>query len=400
MAIETGIEPGSVSAYMVEWNLYEQFCRRKALQKIPGKDEPFDVKVMAKYLRWRANRNKAQSLAGIKSKLKHVGLCYDFLLSTAKNDGPGSKLRLQLAKITKSVANRKKKAMAVAGKTVRVHRALALGKIPVGMLFSAYGAATERGFRRADKAIRHWLCVSVSMHTGCMRNRLMQELWNKGSARWSQIEESYRIAGDWRKMKHGGPFSIKFPAKPQLEPMVYPAFNAQGKKIGSFTAADVLRWQIDIEGSNKCKHIWAPTGAKRPTRSSLQAFIRKSFQQLLMTDDKELKALVQSMTPHSFRAGMAGDLDRAGYPLTVNMKIGRWESERAAKLYIRDGLTQRIQQIRFRRIKAKTKKPKRKRAKVCKVTSSSEGYDASRRTSSSSERKFPPTNPGTPPHSP
>ena len=194
---------------------------------------------------------------------------------------------------------------------------------------------------------------------------------------------------------------MPFPAKPQLSPMVYPAFNEQGKRIGSFTAADVLRWQIDIEGSNKRRHIWAPMGDKKPTRIELQTFIRESFRQLLKTNDKELEALVGSMTPHSFRAGMAGDLDRAGYPISVNMRIGRWESERAAKLYIRDGLAQRIQQIRFRRIKAKTRRNANKRkAKVCKRTSSSEGYNASELTGSSSERRFPPTDPGTSPHSP
>ena len=247
------------------------------------------------------------------------------------------------------------------------------------MLFSAYGATTERGFQKADRSIRHWLCVSSSMHTGCMRNRLMQELWNKGSARWSDIESGFRMTGDWRKMKNGGPFSILFPAKPEIQPMVYPAFDACGKQVGSFTAAEVLRWQIEIEGSNQCRHIWAPTGDKRPTRYSLQSFIRESFRQLLTGNDKEIEALVQSMTPHSFRAGMAGDLDRAGYPITVNMKLGRWESERAAKLYVREGLAQRLQRIRIKRIGAKIvqKSGRSQKARARRATSSSEGYNES-----------------------
>jgi hypothetical protein len=372
------------------------------LKKVPGKEAKFDLKVMADYLTWRANRNKKESIAGIKSKLKHVGLCYDFLLPTAKTDGPGAKMRIQLAKVTKELSKKRKKKLKAKGKSQSTKRALALGKIAVGLLFSAYGAATERGFRRASEVARHWLTICVSMHSGCMRNKLMQELWNKGSARWSQIEGLFRMAADWRKMKHGGPFTVPFPGKPKLEPMIYPAFDEKGNKIDSFTAADVLRWQIDIEGSNMCKHIWAPTGRKRPTRAALQQFIRDSFAALLTANKDEVDALVKAMTPHSWRAGMAGDLDRAGHPITVNMRVGRWFSERATKLYIRDGLAQWLQEISFKRIRTESVQTTRKSraTMVRRMTSSSEGYGASDATDESSEQKFPPTDPGTPPHYP
>ena len=44
---------------------------------------------------------------------------------------------------------------------------------------------------------------------------------------------------------------------------------------------------------------------------------------------------------------MASDVIRRGVPVKTIMKLGRWESERAMKQYVRDGLAQHLGSARF-----------------------------------------------------
>ena len=64
--------------------MYVRFCKRERWIEIPGRDGPWHISAVDPYLRWRASRNNSRSIAQIKSKLKHCGLCYDYLLPTAK----------------------------------------------------------------------------------------------------------------------------------------------------------------------------------------------------------------------------------------------------------------------------------------------------------------------------
>ena len=123
-----GLEQKSKEDYIKEWLLYTGFCRRRGEGNVPGKDTPWNVRILRQYLEWRSRRCNVRTLAGVKSKLKHCSLCFDHLLPTAKGETPAS-LRLQLALITKDIGKRQKREYKAAGKSYDPKRSLALGRV-------------------------------------------------------------------------------------------------------------------------------------------------------------------------------------------------------------------------------------------------------------------------------
>ena len=349
MEIGCNLEPETAETYKSEWELYTSFCQRIGEHQVPGRDKPWRIDVVSRYLWWQQNCNSWRTLAGVKSKLKHCGLCHGYLLPTAERDG-STKMRLQLAMVTQVIKKKQIKKKKAAGKSTAVKRSLALGRVAVGLSFSAHGAASARGFKKQSDEIQAMLTRCVSMSTGGMRFRLLRELWKDSSLRWSSVDNTYRFGNDWRKMKRGGPYTISFPSKPKFSSMIYPRFSTDGRQIDTFTAADVLGWRAKQVGSMKARRLFSSKGAGEPVRSDFQKFIRQTFKSLLVGNRKEIAKLVQEMTPHSFRAGMASDMHRAGVPVKTIMKQGRWESERAMSQYIRDGLGQQIRSAEYRRI--------------------------------------------------
>ena len=91
--------------------------------------------------------------------------------------------------------------------------------------------------------------------------------------------------------------------------------------------------------------LFTPTGQQAPTRQEFQDWLRTSFRQLLGGKSPEIDALIAAITPHSFRAGLAGDMWREGINWRVIIKFGRWHDKRAMEQYARDALVQRLQTI-------------------------------------------------------
>ena len=163
-----GVEPGTAPKYVKEWELYISFVRKHFGSRVPGRDRAWRIDVVAQYLQWRSRRCNSRTLEQVKSKIKHCGLCYSHLLPTAKGEGPAIK-RLQLAMVSKAIRKRLKAALKAAGKPTGPKRSLALGRVAMGMLFSAYGATSYDAFAALPMIIACWLTVCVAMGTGCMR---------------------------------------------------------------------------------------------------------------------------------------------------------------------------------------------------------------------------------------
>lgn len=359
MPLGTGLERDTVRAYKKEWKMYIEFCNRKKWKRIPGRDVAWNIRAVEQYLRWRAKKNNIRTLTQIKSKLKHCGLCHDFLLPTAKGEGP-SKLRLQIVMVSKAISKQQKRLKLKLGKLVGPKRALALGRTAVSLLFSAYGATDRTGFEQVPTRARHFLVICICMHTGCMRFKLMQEMQKKGVLKWSQPNKTYIMKSKWRKMKkRTTEYSVKFPQRPKYKAMIYSAYSADGKMTHTFTAAQVLRWQEDLVQSARGTDLFAPTHEGRLVSRHFRTWLRSSFERLLAESCQEVRQIVQAITPHSFRAGLATDLEREDVSRTIIMKTGRWASARAMEQYIRDGLAQQLPRIRFYRITSERNKARR-----------------------------------------
>lgn len=189
-----GLEPRSRAAYLEEWKLYLQFCADRGVKQVPGRDIPLtDVRVIHRYLGWRSLRVNVRTIHGIRSKLKHCSLCFNHLLPNAKGEGPTT-LRLQLALVTRAIGKRQKRRCKVKGISSDPKRALALGKVAVGLLFSSYGAETRKGFQALNGSTQNWLVMC--MHTGCMRFQLLRKLCRLRTIRWFESDQTYRMASD------------------------------------------------------------------------------------------------------------------------------------------------------------------------------------------------------------
>ena len=113
-----------------------------------------------------------------------------------------------------------KKSRKKAGMPTGPKRSLALGRVAVSMLFSAYGATTRKSFNKLPLDVRHRLVMCVCMHTACMRFQLVRELHKEGELRWSQPSNMYIMASDWNKMRREvGKYSVKFPMEPRFKAM-------------------------------------------------------------------------------------------------------------------------------------------------------------------------------------
>ena len=380
MVIGTGIEKETATKYRKEWQMYIRFCNARGKKQVPGRDVRWSIETVEPYLRWRAQTNNANSIAQIKSALKHCGICYDHLLPTAKGEGP-TKLRLQLAMIAKEIAKMKRKRKIRAGIPTGPKRALALGQVGIGLLFSAYAATKRKGFSRLPVAVRHNLVISICMHTGCLRFKMVRELYKHARLRWSQPSRCFMMESDWNKMRRPvGQYTIKFPQHPRYHAMQYRAYNVDGASTHYFTAEAVLRWHVAMTGSTQVNKLFTPVFGEEPSSRDFKKWLRASFGALLVGTKTEVARLIQAITPHSFRAGMAGDLEREDIPRSTIKKLGRWHSERAMEQYMRDGLAQKLSSTQYRQIMSMGERVKVISTKVVQVIADnddSEGYDES-----------------------
>lgn len=327
------------------------FCKRKGWQRVPGRDEPWSISPLEAYFQWRSNTNNVRSLRGIRSKLKHCSLCYGHILPSAQGEGPTG-LRKQLDLVLNGVEKRHKREAKKAGRSSEPKRSLALGKVAVGMLFSAHGATSSANYRRLHRPTRHWLETSVCMHSAAMRFQLIRELRKHNALRWSRAERTYRMAADWDKMKRKGAYTIPFPAAPRYHSLKYHWYDETGRAQGDFTAATILHWHQQIAKETGDTAMFSPLGEACPSQAEFQSWLRESFRAMLSKGNEvEIEALIGAMTPHSFRAGLAGDLVREGIPRRVIMKHGRWMSSKAMEQYTRDALAQRLYNYEYIKIK-------------------------------------------------
>ena len=275
--------------------------------------------------------------------------------------------------LLRDIAKEQARKCKAAGTSTETKKSLALGRVAVSMLFSAYNADTQVGFQSLPMETRQYLVVCVCMHTGCMRFNLVRVLQGTQSLRWSKAESCYRMASDWRKMKRGGAYTIPFYMQPKFAAMRYSGLSPDGSERGTFTAGEILGW---LTGPRKGTPLFTPRPGEDISAAAFKEWLRESFRRLLLCNSAELAALVLAITPHSWRAGMGSDLARENVRPSVICKIGRWASKRAMKQYIRDGLAQRLSSYAYKPIVTRPEARSRTRP-ASRRSDSSDGYDVS-----------------------
>ena len=176
-----------------------------------------------------------------------------------------------------------------------------------------------------------------------------------------------------------GEFSVDFPQRPRYEAMVYASYTEAGTVRHTFTAADVLRWHMRRVGSRAGTDVFEPVAGAELSSADFQVWLRSSFRALLVEDSREVAAMVADITPHSFRAGMASDLEHENVSRPRMKRVGRWDSEKAMEDYIRPRLAQRLRRLRYRAVRCDRHgaTARRHAATSARIGDSSEGYDTS-----------------------
>ena len=146
-------------------------------------------------------------------------------------------------------------------------------------------------------------------------------------------------------MQRRGTLTIPIHKKPPFSSLQYNFYSVIGEVTGQFTAAYALQWFVKTKKDDE--ELFTPVGRDHATtRDEFQRWIRQSFRKILTghVDKAALESIVGVMTLHSWRAGLASDMEREGVKVKrrVIMKYDRWFDERVMEQYARDGLAQRL----------------------------------------------------------
>ena len=95
-----------------------------------------------------------------------------------------------------------------------------------------------------------------------------------------------------------------------------------------------MRWHFDILRKEGEIHVFRPKlGDGVPTRDVRQSWLRQTLLSALPVYEHKARKLVGDVTPHSFHAGLAGDLFREGLSLQTIGSVCRWNSSTTIRMY-------------------------------------------------------------------
>ena len=108
--------------------------------------------------------------------------------------------------------------------------------------------------------------------------------------------------------------------------------SQDGTPIALITAAQVLTWhftQLRLVGE---RIVFQPDPNAPTTREDRQHWMRMIIRAALPSADTAMTRINQ-ITPHSWRAGLAGDLYREGVAALRIQTTCRWNSTRVVRIY-------------------------------------------------------------------
>ena len=328
--IPHGLKPKSVKSYYVEWERYLRFVKRRGLARVPGKDVPWDLALLSDYMEWRAKTCKPATLQSCFSIMAHFGTLFGFLLPNSRDDDDSLSYR-RLKNIKKQL---KLDHVERSGGAELPSRCTPLGKDDVSLLLSAFGVVDRRSFLRLPRRHRHHLFAAVMQHAQGMRyghflyrsytiDQFMNDLKRGG----------YSLVTDWHRFEGRARFCLRFLSFPEKEWLWYELRDADGTVVDTIAAATLFTWHFDELRENNESLVFAPTPGAVTSREERTAWLRQALLAALPEDEIAARRLVEEVTPHSFRPGLAGDMRRGGSRLDDISMECRWNGLRNARMY-------------------------------------------------------------------
>ena len=327
-----GLSERSLQSYQTEWDRYVSFAGERRAE-IPGAVVPWDMQLLWHYLQSRSATCKPTTVKQILTKLSHFGALHGFVLANSKFDGAPAAHKAIHRMMQQLKLNARAEAAAAGADYAPVDRCTPIGVRGVSMLLSAFQVTNRQQFLRLRRADRHHIAGAIMQHTGAMRFGQFGERDYTISSFITDATASKRLVTDWSRYAGQRQFSIEFSSSPQFASMWYKVYAPNGDLLESYPAATLLQWHFDELQAAGETRVFAPTPGETVSREARQQWLRAALLDALPIEEREARALVEHVSPHSFRAGLAGDLYREGVALQRIGSICRWNTPRVVRIY-------------------------------------------------------------------
>ena len=325
-----GLKPRSLHSYKTEWGRYTRFMQRRGFDKVPGRDVPWSLPLLAEYMQWRARTCKPSTLKGIFSVLSHFGTMYGFLLPTSRDDDDSLSFR-RIRNIKKQLSI---DYVELTGEPDEPERCTPLGKHDVSMLLSSYGVVSRERFDALPRLHRHHLFAAVAQHAKAMRyGHFLYRSYTIPQFLRDGTCGAFSLFTDWHRYSGRERYCLRFEAFPRQDFLWYELRDPDGTIRDTIAAATLMAWHFERLQRDGETKVFAPVKGEITTREARQKWLRESLLAALPADEEQARALVADVTPHSFRPGLAGDARRAGMRLDEIAIECRWHGIRNARMY-------------------------------------------------------------------
>ena len=144
---------------------------------------------------------------------------------------------------------------------------------------------------------------------------------------------TFRLITDWHRYSGQRSYCLEFARSPRWPCLRYAVYDAAGVHKASLVTAQVMQWHVDQLESEGESTFFAPEFGRPLSRARRKTWLQESLLAALPPQEAEVRQLVAIVSPHAFRAGLAGDLLRAGVPPQSIAIWCRWWSMRAMRMY-------------------------------------------------------------------
>ena len=331
--LPTGLKPKTYDSYVEEWRHYVRFTERLwSADTIPGRDGEWNAFVLWKYMVHRAETCKPTTVFSAVSALAYIGTLHGYVLPTQKWDGNPLFYR-QLKNMKREISIRYREKNPHKGGTYDVKRSTPIGAQSVSLLLSFFQVTDESSFLKLPRTHRHNLVIAMMQHTCGMR--FGHFLWRnyRMSSFAKDIHGTFRLLTDWHRYSGQRSYCLEFGHVPRWPCLQYPVYDADGVHVASLVTAQVMRWHFDqLEAAGEST-VFAPVLGRPLSRVQRKTWLQKSLLAALFPGEQAVREKVALVSPHAFRAGLAGDLLRAGVPPQTIAIWCRWWSMRAMRMY-------------------------------------------------------------------
>ena len=344
-----GLRPDTENSYRAEWSRYLRFASRLGFAPdVPGRDSPWLPFLLWRFLLFRSKKCKPSTVFGVLSALAHFGHYYRHILPTRKEDGDPL-LHRDIANMKREISLYYCSKKGLKGLTYDVQHSTPLGKAAVELILSAFQVHSEQSFRRLAREDRFHVVASVMQHTKGLR--FGHFLWRDYSIDSFVLgaDGTYRLSTDWHRYQGQRRYVLEFSSQPRWNCLRYDVHRLDGSIAATWTAADVLRWHFAMLSECGERLLFRPKLGEQPTRQDRKAWLQQTLLAALPLDEVDARKMVDDVTPHAWRAGIAGDLTKAEVAWNMIALWCRWHSMRAMRMYAsRPALSSARRSKRFR----------------------------------------------------